>query len=118
MVDKESLLYRSGDAFLPDAARKILRRYWIGDDYSLFYVNNWSLVHFVSGILTATLMPTNWNPFVVGVVIHTLWEAWQISIGMTRLNLRGVVDIGMDTVWFMTGMWLTVRTLLYRQRSL
>ena len=106
MPNKQSLLYRSGDVFLPEPTRKILARYWIGDDRSLFYVNNWSLVHFASGILTALLAPVGWNPFVVGLVVHTVWEAWQIVIGMTRLNVRGAIDITMDTVWFMGGVWL------------
>lgn len=111
MVNKESLLYRSGDAFLPPAIRQILTQYWVGDDHSLFYVNNWSLVHFASGILTAALTPTAWNPFLVGLVIHTVWEAWQIAIGMTRLNTRGFIDIGLDTVWFMGGVWLATALL-------
>jgi hypothetical protein len=111
MVDPTSLIYRSGDAFLPASVTQFLMQYWVGNDTSLFYVNNWSLVHFTSGILTGVAASwLNWtNPLLMGLVIHTLWEIWQIVIGMTRLNVRGAVDITMDTIWFMTGLWLAVK---------
>jgi len=100
MFAKDTLIYRSGDAFLPSSIVKTLNIYLIGNDSSLFYVNLWSLVHFISGIAVAVLGLTALQAF----VLHCIWELWQVLIGMTRLNARGMIDICVDTVFFMMGM--------------
>jgi hypothetical protein len=104
------MLYRSGDVFLPKPVLTVLRHYWIGSEKSTFYITNWSIVHFLSGIATAYLLAqskTRENIYLVAFLIHTLWELWQIYIGMTPIQtLRGQVDITVDTVLFMIGAWL------------
>ena len=101
-------LYRSGDVFLPASVRAVLETYHIGNDKSLFYISNWSLVHFVSGIVTGYILTTyfrGWPYYTTGFVVHTLWELWQIFIGMTKWKTtRGQIDIVVDTVMFMLGM--------------
>ena len=104
------MLYRSGDVFLPKPVRDVLQHYWIGSEKSTFYITNWSIVHFLSGIATAYLLAqskTRENIYLVAFLIHTLWELWQIYIGMTPIRtLRGQVDITVDTVLFMIGTWV------------
>jgi hypothetical protein len=110
MVDKESWIYRSGDFFLPKSVRQVLATYWIGNDKSIFYITNWTFVHLLSGVLTAhslskwfPSLPLVWTAFVV----HTLWELWQMSIGMTKFEtLRGQVDTVVDTIAFLIGVYL------------
>lgn len=110
MIDKESLVYKSGDIFLPKPVQSFLKQYWIGSDSSVFYITNWTLVHFGSGVLTALLFRSTLTVsalLVLGLLIHTLWELWQISIGMTPIGtLRGKVDTIVDTVVYMLGLFL------------
>lgn len=100
------ILFLSGDLFLPKSVRNVLERYYIGNDRSLVYVTNWSLIHFLSGILTAWILVTRYpgyDPLWTGFLIHTMWEIWQLAVHNTPWTLRGVVDIGMDTLLFMIG---------------
>ncbi len=85
----------------------MLERYWIGDDTSLVYVTNWTLVHFLSGVLTVWVFPSVsfWGAF----WIHTACELWQIVVGNTPWRTaRGQMDILVDTLFYMAG----VRTLV------
>jgi hypothetical protein len=112
-MKEDTWLYRSGDVFLPASVRAVLERYHIGNDRSLFYITNWSLVHFLSGIVTGYILynsfPT-WSYYTTGFILHGLWELWQIYIGMTKWKtLRGQIDIGVDTAMFMMGMFLFLR---------
>jgi hypothetical protein len=107
------LLYRSGDVFLPKSARTFLERYHIGNDKTIFYVTNWSIVHFLSGVLTGYILVRWYSTlpyYTTGFVIHTVWEFWQIFIGMTKWKTaRGQMDIVVDTAMFMGGMFLFLR---------
>jgi hypothetical protein len=99
------LLCRTGDLLLPMSVRKVLERYWIGDDTSLVYVTNWTFVHFFSGILLVRLFPTlsAWGAF----WIHTAAELWQILIRNTPWQTaRGRMDVFVDTLVFMSGVWI------------
>jgi hypothetical protein len=107
-VNKNSLLYRSGDVFLSPKVRKFLETYHIGDSKSLVYVTNWSFVHFLSGIFLGWILVSyfsDWNYYLSGFWIHTVWELWQIVIGMTKIHTyRGLIDVGVDTLFFMFGL--------------
>ena len=112
MVDSESWIYQSGDIFLPKEVRKILETYWIGGPKTIFYVTNWTFMHMLSGVLTAHSISV-WFPkaplFWTGFVLHTLWELWQMTIGMTKFkSLRGQVDVVVDTISFLIGMYLYI----------
>lgn len=106
------LMYRSGDLFLPLTVSRFLGRYWVGNDQTVFYVTNWTLVHLISGMIIGILMKRQCSHsrqkyYLTGLVIHTLWECWQIFIGMTPiLTSRGLVDTMVDTLSFMMGMAL------------
>ena len=104
----DDIIYRSGDVFLPKSVRTILETYLIGNATSKFYVSVWSLVHFLSGVLTAWML-LNYFPtfsfYKTGFWIHTAWEYWQIFIGMTKYyTFRGALDVVTDTAFFMGGM--------------
>jgi hypothetical protein len=110
MIDTESWIYKSGDIFLPKEVRTFLKQYWVGNDKSIFYITNWTFVHMLSGVLTAYTLSI-WFPkvslFWTGLLIHTLWELWQMAIGMTNIRtLRGQVDTVVDTLAFLIGMYL------------
>lgn len=113
MADKESWIYHSGDIFLPTEVRTILKYYWLGNDRSIFYITNWTLVHMFSGVLTGYSLSI-WFPkvslFWTGLFIHTLWELWQMAIGMTPIRtLRGQVDTVVDTIAFLIGVYVYTR---------
>jgi hypothetical protein len=108
--EKDSLIYRSGDVFLGPRVRRFLEYYHLGNTRSLIYVSNWSFVHLFSGVFTAWVLIQyfpDYDFYVTGFNIHTLWEIWQIIIGMTKVHTsRGAIDIIVDTAFFMTGMWI------------
>ena len=97
-------LYRSGDLWLPTPIVKFLDSYIVGNDKSLIYLNFWHINHFMSGVLFALLFPA--YSFWVYLVVHTVWELWQLFIGMTKQNLRGFIDILNDTVIGSIGFFL------------
>jgi len=108
------LLFRSGDFFVPTPVKKFLDIYIIGSDNSLIYINYWSLVHLISGVIIFSILKflnPKQNPYIRILnllIIHTIWEFWQIIIGMTKFNtLRGIIDIIVDTLMFMFGAYIT-----------
>jgi CDP-diglyceride synthetase len=108
----KDMIYRSGDAFLPKQMREYLEQYWVGNYYSLYYITNWTLVHFWSGFVLAVILKFllhSHNVYLLTFQIHLLWELWQIIIGMTPwMTLRGIIDIANDTLFYMVGVWLGV----------
>ena len=103
-------LYLSGDLFLPKSVRTALEYYHIGDSKSLVYVTNWSFMHLLSGLIVGWMLTTyykNYDYYWTGLLVHTFWEVWQIVVKNTPIwKLRGVIDIGTDTAFFMIGMGL------------
>jgi hypothetical protein len=115
-MKETSTLFKSGDAFLPPIITNFLYRYILGSDKTLLYVNYWSIVHMISGMIVASLLvrfthfTNKWTLYGIGFVIHSLWECWQIYIGMTNTKrLRDVLDIGTDTVFFLMGMFIVIQ---------
>lgn len=104
-MKKDSLAYRSGDAFLPKKVVNMLGTYIVGDDHTLFYLNYWSIIHFSSGLVLGLVIRN--ISYGQALIIHLLWESWQLAIGMTKKNLRGFLDAGVDTALFMLGVWLS-----------
>lgn len=105
----KDLLFLSGDLFLPKSVRTVLEHYWVGNNRSLLYITNWSILHIVSGILIGyyldTYQPT-YSYYSTGFWIHTVWEIWQILVKNTPYwTLRGKLDVITDTVLFMGGMF-------------
>lgn len=109
-MDWHSILFNSGDLFLPKPIKEFLEQYWIGDDTSLFYISWWTFIHFFTGILTGYWLfyyKSPLNYYMYGFLLHTLWELWQMLGKNTPYwTLRGRVDILTDTMAFMLGMLL------------
>jgi hypothetical protein len=116
-IDKDTLLYRSGDVFMPERIRRFLGTFVYGNYQTPVYITYWSFLHALSGILFAVLLlqASQWipyshslNPYSYGFLVHSAWELWQFAIGMNRpFQLRGhngLIDIVMDTAFFMAGM--------------
>lgn len=92
--------YASGDLFLPKPVRNFLETYLIGNDTSLFYISLWSFMHSLSGVLFSLVS----NSLGDYIVVHTIWEIWQIHIRMTPIHtLRGAIDIFTDTIMGILG---------------
>jgi hypothetical protein len=107
----ENIIYNSGDAFLPEKIKKILGTDFIGTSKKTFYVSGWSIIHFINGILCGYIylyFKGDRKLYTFRLfLIHTLWELWQILIGMAKpYKLTGrsnLIDSIMDTLFFMLG---------------
>jgi hypothetical protein len=110
MPTLKDALMLSGDLFLPKSVRTFLERYWVGNDRSLVYITNWSIVHIFSGVVTGWILLAyfpKYDYYWSGFWFHTFWEVWQIVVSNTPWwTLRGRVDVVTDTVMFMLGMYL------------
>ena len=121
----DDILYRSGDVFLPEPVRKTLEKGVYFDNRESLYINGWTGIHFLSGFIAGWLYlryirdrtnrPTlkdnyYWNLF----LLHTLWELWQVFIGMAKpWKLEGgsnLIDSIIDTGAFMLGAYLAAKT--------
>lgn len=114
------IIYSSGDVFLPEKLKKFLSIDLIGDHNKTFYISNWSIVHLLSGILLGFILIfnnfskygklTNEEYYLKMFSVHSIWEFWQIFIGMSNpLRLTGqsnIVDIIIDTILFMFGAFI------------
>jgi hypothetical protein len=108
-MDWNTILFKSGDLFLPKQVRAFLEYYYIGNSKSTLYISNWTIVHFLSGVFTSYLLATRTRYstqklLLVSFLIHTLWELWQIYGQNTPIfTLRGQVDVLVDTTAYMIG---------------
>ena len=113
----QNIIYNSGDAFLPEKIKKVLVTDLIGTSKQTFYISGWSIVHIINGIIIGYIyLYFNgdrrlymFNLF----TLHTLWEFWQILIGMAKpYKLTGpsnLIDTIMDTILFMLGAYILRR---------
>lgn len=104
MIPREVSDWLGGDALWPEPFRTLFYGYLIGDDHSLFYVNYWTVIHFVTGLFLGWwgLVETGWGAF----LLHLGWEVWQLVVGATRATLRDLLDVLLDTGVFMLGWYL------------
>jgi hypothetical protein len=115
MVSKDSFIYRSGDLFAPKNVRAFLETFIYGSYNDTVYITYWSVLHLLSGIGLAIVFRT-WtmpkNPYIIGFIVHTVWELWQILIKMSNpfkvVGHNNIVDTLLDTALFMFGMWIVL----------
>ena len=117
-IDKkyiQNIIYNSGDVFLPEKVKNILGKDLIGNSKKTFYVSGWSIVHFINGIIFGYLYLLYFKGdrklyFLKMFIIHTVWEFWQMLIGMAKpYKLTGrsnLIDTIMDTIFFMLGAYI------------
>jgi hypothetical protein len=114
------IIYSSGDVFLPESIKQVLTKDIIGDSKKTFYVSGWSIVHFINGMIFGYLyIYYSYNPkkyYFNMFILHTLWELWQILIGMSKpysiVGSSNIVDTILDTVFFMTGTYIVHKSYL------
>lgn len=116
MVDWNAAIYKSGDFFIPQSVKKILDILLYKSYNYSFYIEVWHVVHFITGIIFGILYLTlgyrrDLKGYLLTLfIIHTIWEYWQIYIGMSKpLRLtyhNNLIDIIFDTFIFMLGSYL------------
>jgi len=106
--------YQSGDLFFPKAWIKALETPIIGHYNTAIYVNYWSLMHLLVGVLWgigASYFEID-HIYAVGFILHTVWELWQVIIGMSTpwilTGHNGFTDLVLDTGFFMLGVYIGV----------
>jgi hypothetical protein len=107
----QKILYSSGDAFLPKGVRDFLDSGFYPDKTETFYINGWTGVHFILGIVTGFIFMrwfhSNKKYYFNLFIIHTLWESWQVLIGMAKpwtfSGSSNLLDSIVDTVVFILG---------------
>ena len=113
-INLQDIIYNSGDVFLPEKLKNILGTDLIGSSKKTFYVSGWSIVHFINGIIFGYLylyFKGDSRLYIFKLfIIHTIWEFWQILIGMSKpYKLTGrsnLIDTIMDTIFFMLGTYI------------
>jgi len=114
-IDWNKVIYNSGDVFFPKPLKEFLDKDIFTTHKRSFYINGWSFMHFFSGIVIGAIYlyldkPIEFYYFKM-LVIHTIWELWQMLIGMSKpWKLTGdsnLIDTFVDTIVFMLGTYTT-----------
>lgn len=108
------ILLNSGDVFLPMRVKSVLNTFLYNTPNNSFYINGWSILHLLSGILLGLLylfLGKEETTFYFHLLIlHTIWELWQVFIGMAkpwrRTGDSNLIDSVADTVMFMMGAYV------------
>ena len=89
------------DAFVPQEVSLMLDKYILV--LPPMYINGWSFVHGLSGILIRLFITTNaW----IALNIHTAWEIFQFFLESKANSMVVWTDIFMDTIFFIVGFYL------------
>jgi hypothetical protein len=113
----EQIIYNSGDFFFPKFIKNILDKNIYITQNNSFYINGWSLLHCFSGIILGAVylyLDKGLNFYYYYLfIIHTIWELWQMLIGMSKpWKLTGdsnLIDTFVDTIFFMIGTYITLK---------
>tara|TARA_B110000014_G_C19999000_1_gene517640 strand:- start:539 stop:922 length:384 start_codon:yes stop_codon:yes gene_type:complete len=114
-VGKDSLAWKVGDALIPDPYKTKLYTNWFTSELApdtRVELNYWSWMHFLSGLFVALAFPQ--ATFLIWMIIHFIWELYQISIGMSDIVSEPkseIIDITFDTIFAASG-WYTGRVIL------
>jgi hypothetical protein len=119
------ILFNSGDVFLPMHVKSVLNTYLYNTPNHSFYINGWSILHLLSGIFLGAIylfLGKEESFFFYHLfILHTIWELWQVFIGMAkpwrRTGDSNLIDSIVDTVMFMIGAYFTlhVYTIVYQE---
>jgi hypothetical protein len=113
----EQIIYNSGDFFFPKFIKNILDKNIYITQNNSFYINGWSLLHYFSGMILGAVylyLDKGLNFYYYYLfIIHTIWELWQMLIGMSKpWKLTGdsnLIDTFVDTIFFMIGTYITLK---------
>ena len=88
MVDYHEMIYKSGDFFVPQPVKKVLDMLLYKSSNYSFYVEIWHIVHFITVFLLGVIyiyLGYNIKTYYLNLfIIHTIWEYWQVYIGMSK----------------------------------
>ena len=123
-MDKEyikEIIFSSGEILLPDTVNNTLRSNIVGSSKKTIYISVWSIIHIINGILFGYLylvFKYDMKRYVINMLIlHTVWEVWQMLIGIAKpYKLTGpnnLIDTFMDTLLFMVGAYVALK--LYKK---
>lgn len=74
---------------------------------STFHINNWSLLHLLSGLIWGLLYKKhpffNLLNFVILHSIFEFWEVWAVHLVQECFTFKELVDIIMDTLFGIVG---------------
>jgi hypothetical protein len=117
-IDWEKMIYHSGDFFLPKSIKEFLdKNIYMTRNYS-FYINGWTFIHYLSGMIIGSIYlylgkKIHFFYYYYLFIIHTIWELWQMLIGMSKpYKLTGdsnLIDTFVDTIVFMFGAYITLQ---------
>lgn len=110
----KNIIYNSGDVFLPEKIKNILGTDLLGTSNKTFYVSGWSIIHLINGIIIGYIylyLKGDDRFYLYKMfIIHTMWELWQMLIGMAKpYKLTGrsnLIDTIMDTIFYMVGAFI------------
>ena len=119
-MDKEyikEIIFSSGEILLPDSVKNSLTSNIIGSSKKTFYISGWSIIHIINGLIVGFLylfFKYDIKRYAINMlIIHTVWEVWQMLIGMSKpYKLTGsnnLIDTIMDTLLFMLGAYVILK---------
>lgn len=119
-IDLEKVLYNSGDVFFPASIKKMLDYYIYTTPNNSFYINGWTFLHFFSGMIIGCIYLYLGKKitfyYYYLFIIHTMWELWQMLIGMSKpwklVGDSNLIDTFLDTFVFMIGTYITLKIYL------
>jgi hypothetical protein len=119
-VTIEDILYRSGDVFLPKQVKTLLDSplYSCQSDTYYFYINAWTFTHMLSGLLIGYIFlhigRVHNGYYYIMFATHTIWETWQVIIGMSKpfsmTGVNNIIDTIVDTLAFLCGAYIATFT--------
>jgi hypothetical protein len=114
-MDWNKMVYDSGDFFLPKPIKQMLDKHIYDTPNKLLYINGWTFIHYFSGMLMGMIYlylgkKIDFYYYYNLFIIHTIWELWQILIGMTKIwELNGIIDTTVDTIVYMIGAYVLLQ---------
>lgn len=108
------------DKVYPKKFQKFLaKKIYIKGYKDTYYLQNWHIIHFITGIILGYLVLaldkklSAFEYYVKLLLVHTIWESFQVLVGITPIHPRVIPDILIDTVSFMIGVWI-IRKIMVR----
>lgn len=117
-IDWDKIIYNSGDVFLPESIKQSLDVFLYKSKNGTFYINGWTFIHLFSGVILGALYlylgkRIGFFYYYNLLIIHTIWELWQMLIGMSKpWTLTGhsnLIDTFVDTFVFMFGAYISLQ---------
>jgi len=102
---ENTIWWKIGDGLMPQPVRDTLYKSWYKTE--TIDLNGWSFMHALSGAIFAYLFPK--QTVLMWIFIHTLWEIYQIIIGMTQIKenpKEESVDVFFDTLFSVIGFFV------------